>query len=53
MPDKKRVQELYGDAYKIVKRKGTEVELSKLKKGEAVCMGDGKTYHWLLIKKIH
>ena len=30
-----------------IKKKGTEVDLTKLKKGQTVGYGDGKTYHYL------
>jgi len=43
----------WGRDYYITKAMGTEVVLSTLKENQAVCYGDGKTYHFVLTKKIN
>jgi len=50
--DLKRVKERYGETHTIEKvvHKG-RIDLRKLKPGESVCAGDGKTYHYKLTKK--
>lgn len=43
--------EQYHTTHKVEKRKGTKPDLSKLKKNQSVCYGDGKTYYVLLTKR--
>ena len=45
-----QVIERWGKEYDITKVTGTEVVLSNLKSNQAVCYGDGKTYHFVLTK---
>ena len=40
----------YRNTHQVFKRKGTEVDLTKLAYDESVIWGDGKTYHYLLKK---
>ena len=48
--DYEKVYALYGETHKIKMRPGCEVNLQHLNDNESVCMGDGESYHWLLIK---
>ena len=44
------IRHKYRDTHQVFKRKGTEVYLPNLEDNESVVYGDGKIYHYLLIK---
>jgi hypothetical protein len=45
------VEHRYSKTHHIKKMFGTDVDLRNLEPNQSVCMGDGKTYYWLLTEK--